>query len=115
MPSLAGLAMSGAAPEDSGIASGLFNTVQQVGSALGLAVLSTLAASRTTALLGHGPGAAAALTDGYRLAFRVGASFVVAALVLAAAVLRPAAARTAGVRAEQAAEARTGRVAAARR
>ncbi|MEV4438352.1 MFS transporter [Streptomyces sp. NPDC049577] len=91
MPALAGLAMSGAAPEDAGTASGLFNTVQQVGAALGLAVLSTLAASRTDGLLGHVADPAAALTGGYRLAFRVGAGLVVAALVVAAAALRPAA------------------------
>ncbi len=91
MPSLAGLAMSGAAPRDSGIASGMFNTMQQVGSALGLAVLSTLAASRTKTLLGHGGDAATSLTGGYQFAFRIGACLVVTAFVIAATVLRPAA------------------------
>ncbi|QKW25640.1 MFS transporter [Streptomyces seoulensis] len=88
MPALAGLAMSGATPRDSGLASGMFNTVQQVGASLGLAVLSTLAASHTGALPGDGAARADALTDGYRLAFRVGACFVLAAAVVAAAVLR---------------------------
>jgi MFS family permease len=88
MPSLAGLAMSGATPRDSGLASGMFNTMQQVGAALGLAVLSTLAASRTDALLGAGTPAPAALTEGYQLAFRISACFVLGALVVAAVVLR---------------------------
>lgn len=88
MPSLATLAMSAAAPGDSGIASGLFNTAQQVGAAFGLAVISTLASSRTADLLDGGSGAAEALADGYRLGFRVGALFVLGALVAAVTVLR---------------------------
>ncbi|SHG80496.1 MFS transporter [Streptoalloteichus hindustanus] len=90
MPALAGLAMSAAAPEDSGIASGMFNTVQQVGSALGLAVLSTMAVAHTDTLLGQGEPPAVALTSGYQLAFRVGAGLVVVALFVAATVLRSA-------------------------
>ncbi|MGV9388660.1 MFS transporter [Streptomyces olivaceus] len=88
MPSLAGLAMSGATPQDSGLASGMFNTMQQVGSSLGLAVLSTLAASHAGTLLGDGAARSEALTGGYQLAFRVGSCFVLGALVVAAAVLR---------------------------
>ncbi|CAM5513492.1 MFS transporter OS=Streptomyces fumanus OX=67302 GN=GCM10018772_38690 PE=4 SV=1 [Streptomyces fumanus] len=88
MPALAGLAMSGATPADSGLASGMFNTMQQVGASLGLAVLSTLAASRTATLLGEGTPAPAALTEGYRLAFRISACFVLGALMVAATVLR---------------------------
>ncbi|GAA2311626.1 DHA2 family efflux MFS transporter permease subunit [Nonomuraea roseoviolacea subsp. roseoviolacea] len=88
MPSLAGLAMSGAAPSDAGLASGMFNTMQQVGSSLGLAILSTLAASRTGTLLADGATQAGALTGGYRLAFQVGTGFVLAAIAVAALVLR---------------------------
>ncbi|MBP0458996.1 MFS transporter [Streptomyces montanisoli] len=88
MPSLAGLAMSGATPQDSGLASGMFNTMQQVGASLGLAVLSTLAASHAGTLLGDGTARAEALTGGYQLAFRVGSCFVLGALVVAATVLR---------------------------
>ncbi|MFS4106136.1 MFS transporter [Streptomyces sp. PD-S100-1] len=88
MPALAGLAMSGATARDSGLASGMFNTVQQIGASLGLAVLSTLAAARTAALLDGGAARADALTVGYRLAFRVGACLVLGAVVVAAAVLR---------------------------
>jgi hypothetical protein len=96
MPALTALAMSGAAPEDSGLASGLFNTTQQVGGALGLAVLVTLATSRTEGLLAEGQGAASALTEGYHLAFTVGAGFVVAAIPLAAILLRSEAVDTGG-------------------
>ncbi|MGQ4615432.1 DHA2 family efflux MFS transporter permease subunit [Nocardia sp. R7R-8] len=88
MPSLATLAMSAATPHDSGIASGMFNTMQQVGSAFGLAVLSTLATSHTDALLGAGASTACALTAGYQLAFRIGSGLVIIALLLAAMLLR---------------------------
>lgn len=88
MPALTALAMSSATPSDSGLASGLFNTTQQVGGALGLAVLATLAASRTDALLAGGDARAAALTGGYQLAFTVAAGFVLTAVVVAAVVLR---------------------------
>ncbi|MEU6667518.1 MFS transporter [Streptomyces sp. NPDC046727] len=89
MPALTGLAMSGARAEDAGLASGLFNTTQVVGGSLGLAVLSTLAASRTEGLLGRGEALVPATAEGYRLAFRVATGIAVAALLLAGAVLRP--------------------------
>jgi EmrB/QacA subfamily drug resistance transporter len=89
-PAMITLAMSGASDADTGVASGLVNTTQQVGAALGVAVLSTLAASRTGDLLASGRPAAVALTGGYHLAFGVGAGLAAAALVLAAVVLRPA-------------------------
>ena len=85
------LAMSGATPEDSGLASGLVNTTQQVGGALGLAVLATLSTTRTDNLLASGEPHAAALTGGYHLAFAIGAGLVIAAIALAVMVLRPAA------------------------
>ena len=59
------LAMSGATPSDSGVVSGLVNTTQQVGGALGLAVLATLAASHSDSKLADGATEAAALTSGY--------------------------------------------------
>ncbi|GIF48293.1 EmrB/QacA subfamily drug resistance transporter [Asanoa ferruginea] len=90
LPALATLAMSGARPDDAGLVSGLFNTTQQIGMAMGVAVLSTLAASRTARLVGLGHGSAEALTSGYRLAFGVGAGLVVVAFVVAFALLRPA-------------------------
>lgn len=82
-PATMTLAMSGATSSDSGIASGLTNTSLQVGGALGLSVLSTVAAGRTA-----GRTDAASLTDGYHLAFGTGAVFVLVAIVLAVTVLR---------------------------
>jgi EmrB/QacA subfamily drug resistance transporter len=87
-PALVTLAMSGATAADSGLASGLVNTTQQVGGALGLAVLATLSTSRTKELLADGESAASALTGGYHLAFAVAAGLVVAAIAIAATVLR---------------------------
>lgn len=97
---LTGLGMSDASPADAGVASGLFNTTQQVGGALGVAVLTTLAGSRTETLLADGASAPAALTDGFQLAFGIGTGLLVVAFVLAATVLRrpaPAAAAAAPV------------------
>jgi EmrB/QacA subfamily drug resistance transporter len=88
-PSLMMLAMSGATPEDAGLASGLVNTTAQVGGALGLAVLATLATSRTEDLLAAGDSTPAALTGGYQLAFIVGAGLVVVGIGIALALLRP--------------------------
>jgi MFS family permease len=82
-PALMTLAMASVRPEDSGLASGLVNTTQQVGGALGLAILASVAESRTGSST-----AAAALVDGYGAAFTVAAGLVVAALVVAAVVLR---------------------------
>jgi MFS family permease len=87
-PALVTLAMSGATASDSGLASGLVNTTQQVGGALGLAVLATLSTSHTNDLLAEGQSAASALTGGYHLAFGIGAGLVIAAIGIAATVLR---------------------------
>ena len=84
------LAMSAATPEDSGLASGLVNTTQQVGGALGLAIIATLSASRTDHLRASGDSVADALTGGYHLAFAIGAGLVLAAIGLALVLLRPA-------------------------
>lgn len=89
MPALASLAMSAAKPADFGLVSGLFNTTQQVGGALGLAVLAASAAARTEGLLADGRSTVSALNGGYHLAFSVGAGFAVAALALALTLLRP--------------------------
>ncbi|MEO3871106.1 MFS transporter [Nonomuraea sp. B12E4] len=91
LPALTALGMSGAKADDAGLASGLFNTTQQIGMALGVAVLSTLAASRTGTMLTSGASEAAALAGGYRLAFVVAAGLLAAALVVSLAVLRRAA------------------------
>ena len=88
-PALMTLAMSGATHSDAGLASGLVNTTAQVGGALGLAVLATLSTTRSENLFGKGEVTAAALTEGYQLAFWIGAGLVVAAIAVAAAVLQP--------------------------
>ena len=88
-PSLMTLAMSGATPEDAGLASGLVNTTQQVGGALGLAVLSTFSATHTEDRLADGASRAVALVDGYQLAFIIAAGFAAAAIAFAATVLEP--------------------------
>jgi MFS family permease len=87
-PSLMTLAMSGATPEDAGLASGVVNTSAQVGGAIGLAVLATLAAERTDTLEAAGTGVDAALNSGFHLAFVVGAGLVGVALAIAIFVLR---------------------------
>ena len=88
-PALMTLAMSGATPSDAGLASGLVNTTAQVGGALGLAVLATLATTRTGDLQAAGDALPAALTGGYHLAFTIGAVLILAAIAVAMLVLEP--------------------------
>jgi EmrB/QacA subfamily drug resistance transporter len=96
-------AMSGTKPHEAGLASGLINTSQQVGGALGLAILATVANSRTQSLLGSGAhNPAVALTKGFDLAFLVGAGFAIAGAVLTAILISSRDSR------EQAAAAREG-------
>ena len=87
-PSLMMLAMSGATPSDAGLASGLVNTSVQVGGAIGLAVLATLATERTDSLVADGESAAAALNAGYHLAYVIGAVLVGVAILVALLTLR---------------------------
>jgi hypothetical protein len=82
--------MSDVEPQESGLASGIVNTAFMMGGALGLAVLASLAASRTDTLSARGDGHIVALTGGYHLAFVVGALFAVAAAVIGALLLRTA-------------------------
>ncbi len=87
-PALMTLAMSGADDADAGLASGLVNTTMQVGGALGIAVLATLASSRADSLRDSGSSAADALTGGYHLAFTVSAVLVALGALVAATVLQ---------------------------
>jgi EmrB/QacA subfamily drug resistance transporter len=83
------LATGGVNGDDAGLASGLFNTAQQVGGSLGLAILSTLSASRTSSLLhAHGATAVAARVSGYHVAFAAAAVMLGAGAVILASVLR---------------------------
>jgi MFS family permease len=86
-PSLMNLAMSGATPSDSGLASGLVNTSVQVGGAIGLAVLATFASERTDTLIAQGESTAQALTSGYHLAYLIGAGITIVAAIVAAVVI----------------------------
>ncbi len=86
-PALMNLAMSGATPQDAGLASGLVNTTAQVGGALGLAVLATLSTSRSNALTASGHPVASSLTAGYHLAFWVAAALVGCALAVVLAAV----------------------------
>jgi EmrB/QacA subfamily drug resistance transporter len=88
-------AMSDAAPEEAGLASGLVNTAFMMGGALGLAVLASLAARRSESLRASGDGVRAALAGGYHLAFLAGAVCAVVGALLSAFLLREGAAATA--------------------
>jgi len=84
LPAVAALGMADATDTDAGVISGMFNTAQQVGGALGLALLTSLAAWRT-----GGGSSAQALTSGYHLAFAAGTGLAAASVVVAAVALRP--------------------------
>jgi predicted MFS family arabinose efflux permease len=86
------LGTGGVTGDDAGLASGLFNTAQQVGGSLGLAILSTLAASKTSSLLhGHVSTAAtlSARVSGYHVAFAASAVMLGLGALILATILRP--------------------------
>jgi EmrB/QacA subfamily drug resistance transporter len=82
-PPIIGAATAGVAPEVHGLASGVLNTTRMVGGALGLAVLATVAASRTSHVAGAGPADAHALVAGFQAAYLVAAGTMVVAAGLA--------------------------------
>jgi MFS family permease len=81
-------AMSDVTPEESGLASGLVNTAFMMGGALGLAVLASIATSRTDSLRSGGQARLDALVGGYHAAFIGGAVFAAAAATIGATLLR---------------------------
>ena len=89
------MAMADVPAADSGLGSGITNVSQQISGALGLAVLSTIAANRTKGLLSAHQGATTSLIGGYHLAFLIGAATITAGIVLAVALLRPRGAESA--------------------
>jgi MFS family permease len=90
LPAVTTVIMSDAGPDDAGLVSGLANTSQQVGGALGVAVLAALAAAATQAAMVAGEPAASALGYGFRLAFASAAALVGAAAAVTVGVLRAA-------------------------
>ena len=83
------IAMADVPAADAGLGSGITNVSQQISGALGLAVLSTVAANHTQALLSDGNGLTSSLLGGYHVAFVAGAVAIVAGIALAMALLRP--------------------------
>jgi EmrB/QacA subfamily drug resistance transporter len=81
-------AMSDVQPQEAGLASGVVNTSFMMGGAVGLAILASLADSRSTNLLDSGHAEHPALNSGYHVAFLGGAAFVVVAAIAAATLLR---------------------------
>ena len=88
-PALVTLAMSGATPQDAGLASGLVNTSSQVGGAIGLAVLATIAAQQTGNRLATGHTPAEAINAGFHAAYLIGTALVGVVIVIALTILRP--------------------------
>jgi EmrB/QacA subfamily drug resistance transporter len=83
------LAMADVPAADAGLGSGITNVSQQISGALGLAVLSTVAANHTKGMLATDHGLADSLIGGYHVAFLTGAVVIVTGIVLAFALLRP--------------------------
>jgi EmrB/QacA subfamily drug resistance transporter len=81
-------ALAGVKQAEAGIASGLINTTQQIGGAVGIALLSTIAITRTEDEAASGTAAPQALTSGFQLAFWVGAGIALAGVVAALALIR---------------------------
>ncbi len=89
------LAMADVPAADAGLGSGITNVSQQISGAIGLAVLSTLAADHTKGLLAEHHTFTSSLIDGYQLAFLAGAAAIATGIALAVALLRPRAPRVA--------------------
>ena len=81
-------ALAGVQPAEAGLASGLINTSQQIGGAIGIAALSTIATSRTEDAVGSGTALSVALIDGFSAAFLVGAIIAAVGLISVLVLIR---------------------------
>jgi hypothetical protein len=81
-------ALAGTKPQEAGLASGLINTSQQIGGAVGIALLSTIAASTTEDELAGGVAEPAALTEGFVNAFRAGAAIAFVGVLVSVFLVR---------------------------
>jgi EmrB/QacA subfamily drug resistance transporter len=82
-------ALAGTTPQEAGLASGLINTSQQIGGAVGIAVLSTIATSTTTSSVHAGTALPSALTEGFRAAFWTGAAIAFVGVLVSIFLVRP--------------------------
>ena len=87
-PAVMGLGMTAVTPAESGIASGVFNTTQQIGGAIGLTVLSAFVSARTNSLTAAGKTEAESLVGGYHVAFLAAAGFTLTALIIGTGLLK---------------------------
>ncbi|WP_258572999.1 MFS transporter [Streptomyces sp. KM273126] len=87
-PAIMGLGVTAVTPAESGIASGLFNTTQQIGGAIGLTVLNAFVSARTNSLTAAGKTEAESLVGGYHVAFLASAGFTLTALIIGAGLLK---------------------------
>ena len=81
-------ALAGTRPDDAGLASGLINTSQQIGGAVGIAILSTVATSTTSDAVASGTALPSALTQGFQHAFWVGAGITLAGVIVSLLLVR---------------------------
>ncbi len=81
-------ALAGVQAQEAGLASGLINTSQQIGGAVGVAILSTIATTRTSDLISSGTAAPLALTSGFRAAFAVAAGLTLLGVIVTLVVIR---------------------------
>ena len=80
--------VAGTKPQEAGLASGLINTSQQIGGAVGIAILSTIAVTTTDDALASGTAAPVALTDGFQAAFWAGAAIAFAGVLVSVFMIR---------------------------
>ena len=90
-------ALAGTKPDEAGLASGLINTTQQIGGAVGIAILSAVATSTTSGAVESGANVPAALTEGFQKAFWVGAAITLVGVIVSLVLVRERDVSPAGV------------------